>query len=258
MESDRDFRHILQKAAEYDLLSQYYKYLNPQLHMMFYHRHLRYMNQAVSMMQFRSRSQSHGGMGTARIRMVHGAPSTSNVDIYINGNRIIKDFSYKEATDYMSVAPGKYQIDIYPAGNMESTIISRKVVVEAGRHYILAAAGLPDKERLFIFEDVDQLPEGEVKLRFIHLVSDLPEVDIGVHKGDVVFPKLAYKQATNYLALSPMTVHLEVRAAGSNDIILPLPNLKLMTNEIYTILLTGNVDSDTGVDAISLSMKKGG
>jgi hypothetical protein len=48
MAHTRNQNDYLHKAAMYYLLAEYYKYLDPNLHVMYYHKHLRNMKKAVN------------------------------------------------------------------------------------------------------------------------------------------------------------------------------------------------------------------
>ncbi|MEW8971681.1 MAG: DUF4397 domain-containing protein [Mesobacillus sp.] len=248
--SPRNQNDYLQKAAIYDLLANYYKYLNPSLHVMYYHKHLRNMNKAVQLMRSPSVTQSQST--SSMVRFLHGSPGVENVDIYVNGNRVLRDFSYKSNSSHMQLQPGKYQIDIYPAGDSVSTVISKKISVEPGRIYTAAIAGPANNLRLLTFEDSPQTPVGETKARFIHLSPDAPAVDIAGKNGDVIFQNVSYKQASTYLALTPMTVTLEAKVAGTKNTVVTIPDVKLEPNNAYTIVAVGTAKGEPPIEVLIL------
>ena len=248
--SNRNQNDYLQKAAIYDLLANYYKYLNPSLHVMYYHKHLRNLNRAVQLM--RAPSVTESPSTPSMVRFLHGSPGVENVDIYVNGNRVLRDFSYKSNSSHMQLQPGKYQIDIYRAGDSVSTVISKKISVEPGRIYTAAIAGPANNLRLLTFEDSPQTPVGETKARFIHLSPDAPAVDIAGRNGDVIFPNVSYKQATTYLALTPMTVTLEAKVAGTKNTVVTIPDVKLEPNNAYTIVAVGTAKGDPPIEVLIL------
>lgn len=248
--SPRNQNDYLQKAAIYDLLANYYKYQNPSLHVMYYHKHLRNLNKAVQLM--RSPSVTESPSTPSMVRFLHGSPGVENVDVYLNGNRVIRDFSYKSNSSHMQLQPGKYQIDIYRAGDSVSTVISKKISVEPGRIYTAAIAGPSNNLRLLTFEDSPQTPVGETKARFIHLSPDAPAVDIAGKNGDVIFPNVSYKQATTYLALTPMTVTLEAKVAGTKNTVVTIPDVKLEPNNAYTIVAVGTAKGEPPIEVLIL------
>lgn len=250
MSQNRNQKYYFQKAGMYDLLANYYKYLDPNKHIAYYQKHLKYMNFALQFMRTSMIPEHHVHAQSAKVRFVHASLDASNVDIYVNGIRILRDFPYKDMSNYISLPAGKYQIDIYPAGNMVSTILSRKVTVNQGRHYTLIFTGEVKKLKWVVLEDIPAVPRGETKIRFIHLSHDTPALDIAVKNRDVIFSNIGFRQHTNYLGLFPMTVNLEARIAGSVNIVLSMPQVQLEPNIAYTILIVGSSVNEHGLEAI--------
>jgi hypothetical protein len=244
-EKRKGLRHF-EKAAKYDVMANYYKYLDPNLHIHYYKKHLAALGKAFHASRTEARSPN------AIIRFLHASTDAGNIDVYINAIRIFKDLPYKQASRYLSLPQGKYHIDIYPAGNPIASILNKRITVEAGKIYTLAIVGAEKKLRLLSFDADRDVPKDETKMRFIHLSPNAPAVDIAVVKGDVVFPRVSYKEATKYLPLTPMTVDLEIRKAGTKQVLLPLNKLTFMANEGYSLVLTGAHQGEWPLEAFLL------
>lgn len=238
-------------AEMYDSLSSYYKYVDPNKYIAYYQRHLQYMNMATQFMHnYEQQEQQRLTALQPKVRFVHASYNASNVDVYINGIRVLKDFAYKDVSNYLTLPAGKYQVDIYPTGNMVSTILSRKINIEQGKIYTFFITGDVKNVKWVVIEDDYAVPRGEAKVRFIHLAHDAPSVDIAVKNRDVLFSNLAFRKHTNYLVLSPMTVDLEARIASSNTIALSIPQVQLKENKVYSILIVGAFESDPTLEAV--------
>ncbi|MFO1444735.1 DUF4397 domain-containing protein [Bacillus sp. Bva_UNVM-123] len=246
--NQQDFFRI---AEMYDLLANYNKYVNPTKYIAYYQQHLHYMNLASQAMRsLEIFEQQRFAAQQARVRFVHGSFNTSNVDIYINGIRVLKDFSIKDHSSYLALSAGKHQVDIYPAGNMVSTILSRKIIIEQGKGYTFIFSGDTKKLKWLAVEDDLFVSNVETKVRVIHLAHDTPTLDIAVKDRDILFPHLSYRQHTSYLRLSPMTVNLEARIAGSNEIVLLLPQTQLNPNKNYSIIIIGSIKDEPKLEAL--------
>jgi hypothetical protein len=248
MSEKRTHTDYLQKAAMYDLLAQFYKYSFPNLHMHYYLKHIQYMNKAMNIM----RTNPQLIQAEAKVRVLHTSPDSPNVDVYIDGNRVIKDLPFKIVSSDLSLRAGKHHIDIYPTGNMVDSVLNKKITVEPGKSYTLATIDSVKKLRLLVFENQPTVPVNESKVRFIHLSPDTPPLDIAVKDRDVVFPKVSYKQATNYLGLTPMTVDLEAREVDSKTVLLPMPRVQFKPNESYTIVFVGSATDQREFQFISI------
>jgi Domain of unknown function (DUF4397) len=245
MSGKRNQADYLQRAAMYNLFADYYKYSNPNLHIHYYLKHLKYVNKAFLLRNYPQQAQL-----VAMVRLLHTSPDSPNIDIYVNGKVTLKDLPFKKVSKYLSFKPGKYTIEIYPAGNMTDSLLSKRITIEPGKSYTLATIDLVKKMRLLPYENQPNVPANEAKIRFIHLSPDTQALDIAVKDRDVVFPNISYKQATEYLGLIPMTVDLEVRIAGSKEILLPMPKAQFRANETYTIVLIGISNENPGFQAM--------
>lgn len=247
MSEERNHANYLKKAAMYDLLAQYFKYSNPNLHIQYYLKHVKNMNKAILM-----RNTSEENLEAGKVRFLHTSPDAPNVDIYVNGQPAFKNLSFRQVSNYLVLKTGKYHIDIYPTGNMIDSVLNKKITVESGKSYTLATIGPVKKLRLLPYINQPEVSLNEAKIRFIHLSPDTEDLDIAVKDRDVVFSKLSYKHATEYLRLTPMTVDLEVREAGRKTIILPMPKAQFMPNETYTIVFLGLSGDKPGFQAMIL------
>ncbi|MCM2531918.1 DUF4397 domain-containing protein [Neobacillus pocheonensis] len=248
MSEKRTHSDYLQKAAIYDLLAQFYKYSNPNLHIHYYLKHFKYMNKANYSMRVHVASIQE----EARVRVLHTSHDAINIDVYINGRRMLKDLPFKQVSDFLALKAGKYHFDIYPAGNMVDSILNKNISIEPGKSYTLATIDHSKKMRLLVYQNHPEVPMNEAKVRFIHLSHDTHPMDIAVKDRDVIFPHVSYKQATEYLGLTPMTVDLETREVGTRNIILPMPKIQFKANETYTIVFLGSSKEKPDLEAIIL------
>ncbi|MGJ7921800.1 DUF4397 domain-containing protein [Neobacillus sp. LXY-4] len=239
MSEKRNGQDYFEKASAYDMMANYYKYLDPNMHIHYYKKHLQALTKAFQLSRLEQRPVTQSNQPNGAIRFLHVSTDAPNVDVYINAIRVFKNISYKDVSNYLSLPTGKYHVDIYPAENSVSSILNKRITVEAGKIYTLPIIGTEKKLRMLSVVDHLDVPTGETKVRFLHLSQNTPAVDLAVVKGDVVFPQVAYRNVTPYLGLTPMNVKLEMREAGTKQVILPLPNMQFKENEVYTIVAAG-------------------
>src|SRR4051794_7752967 len=159
MSENRNQTDFLQIAAMYDLLAQVYKYTNPSLHMHFYLKHYKYINKAMNLM----RSPAQVSPGNAQVRFLHTSTDSPNVDVYVNGSRVIKDLAFKQVSQFLTLKAGKYHIDIYPAGNMVETVLNKNITIEDGNSYTLTIIDSVKKMRLLVYLNQPEVPVNEAK-----------------------------------------------------------------------------------------------
>ncbi|WP_176215167.1 DUF4397 domain-containing protein [Cytobacillus gottheilii] len=237
------------KADQYRHKANYYKYTDIEKYTWYYQKYLKHFYAAIN--QQRTNSLQPLQILPSRVRLLHAAHDFEKTDVYLNGSRVLQEFQYAEASSYLSLPAGTYQLDVYPAGTTIQTIISQKIKIEPGKAYTITASKVEDNVKATLFEDDQIVPHGEAAFRFIHLSTDAPSIDLAVKNGDVVFHSIEYREASEYLGISPMTVHLHARVAGSDNHIHSLDNLVFKANHIYTIFLVGSV---TGAPKLEILM----
>jgi hypothetical protein len=79
----------------------------------------------------------------ARIRVVHAAPDAPAVDVAIkDGDVLIADLAFPEASDYLTVPAGQYDLEVRVAGTTDVALDLPGVALDAGTVYSVYAIGL--------------------------------------------------------------------------------------------------------------------
>ncbi len=189
----------------------------------------------------------------ANVRVIHASPDAPSVDIYIDGKAAFKGAEYKDVTNYAPLSPGEKKVQVFAssAKGEGKPVLEQKVTVEAGKSYSIVAIGKLNNVSLLVLED--QKGSGDkASLRAIHASPDAPPVDIAVKDGDVLLKNLAFTQASEYQSLSPGSYNLEVRATGSDQAVLDLPNLPIESGVNYTAIAIGFLEGDPSLNVILL------
>ena len=187
------------------------------------------------------------------VRIIHTVPDAPNVDIYANDQLIVNNLAYGVYTDYLPVAEGTYRISLYVAGTKDSAVISNMLTVNRNAIITVAAVGtLSDIELLAIPDANETRMPGKALIRFLHLSPNAPAVDITLPDGTVIFSNVSFKHITPYMDVTPMSYTLQVRVAGTSNIVLTVPNVNLMTNKYYTIYAIGLVGEKPELEALLL------
>lgn len=246
---------VAQDAAMYDLLANYYKYLDPQKHMYYYQLHFMSMQQLCQMQQFEV--PHFGGTRTewrapAKVRVLHVSPDAPKVDVFINGEKTLENITYYQISPYLDVPAGSYKVDVYPSGKTTNPVLSEQVEVQADKSYTVAASGKLDNIRLMQIEDTTTIPTNKAKVRFWHLSPNAPAVDIAEKDGDVLFSNISFGEVADYLEVDPGRKTLEVRPTGTEDVVLTIRDISLKPKEAYTITAIGLVDGKPRLEALIL------
>lgn len=236
------------EATRYQLLADYYKYSDPTKHIYYYQKHYHQLYNWIHQQSVRNIS----GSNTSKVRVLHGAPRTTILDVYINKELILRGLRYKNSSEYLEIPAGSYQVELTITDKPLQILNSSMLEVSQGISYTLAALNFDANTTILPVSDDEKVPPGETKVRFLHLSPSAPKVDIAVKKGDVIFFDLDFRSVTDYLPLTPMTVDLEIRLAGTKDVVLPINRVNVKPDLAYTIAVVGLPGETPNLEAIFL------
>jgi len=192
-------------------------------------------------------------MSMGYVRVMHAVPDAPNVDIYADDNMIVKNLAYGEYTDYLSLPEGTYRISLYVTGTTNNPVIANMLTVNKDVELTVAAVGTLSEIAFLAIMDAD-VPAvmGNAMIRFIHLSPNAPAVDITLPNGTVIFSNVSFKQITPYINVAPMNYTLQVRVAGTSDVVLTVPDVDLEGDEFYSIYAIGLVGKEPALEALLL------
>ncbi|MBT2248673.1 DUF4397 domain-containing protein [Arthrobacter sp. BHU FT2] len=154
--------------------------------------------------------------GDAQLSVLHGVPNLT-VDVWVNGNRTLDDFTPGSLAGPLALPAGAYQIAITAADAPDASaavIGPVSVNLAANGNYTavanLDAAGKPTAN-LFT-NDMSQIPAGKGKLTVRHTAA-APAVDV-LAGGSPVITNLSNPNEQS-LTLDPGTISAAVAATGT-------------------------------------------
>ncbi|HLO10813.1 MAG TPA: DUF4397 domain-containing protein [Pseudoneobacillus sp.] len=238
---NQERENYFQKALKYDLIAQLYKYTNPEQHIKFYQKHIHYLQIALQTVGVQENPYPY--VHTRFMNLLN-----HHLDVRLNDMEILKNIPPNGICEYFLVPTNTYQLELLSSSNLIELPYRHHPIEITGNDY---STYVITETNVLNFPTEQFLPENETKLRIVHL-SNAPAFDVRVKHGDTVFANVSNGVATNYLGLSPMTVELVLTVANSKNILLPLPKLKLQANEIYTLMIVGDVSKQEGIKPLLL------
>jgi hypothetical protein len=174
------------------------------------------------------------------IRFLHASPGAPNVDIYINDRLVAKDLAYKQFTPYLKLTTGLYDIRVFKTGTTNSPVATTQFQVPNNAIFTMAVTGLPNSINIQpILDPMHQLKPGTSLIRFVHLSPNAPAVDVSLIRGKDLFKDVSYKEVTDYLTISPGMHGFQIKQAGTENVVLTIPNIRILPNKILSIYAVG-------------------
>ena len=187
------------------------------------------------------------------VRVIHTVPDAPSVDVYANDTLLVNNLAYGNYTDYLPVPEGTYEISLYATGTRNTPVISNMLTVNRNAMLTVAAAGLLRNIELLAITDADEAEmPGKAMVRFLHLSPNAPAVDITLPNGTVIFRNVSFRHITHYIDVTPMNYTLQVRVAGTSNVVLTVPNVNLEADKYYTVYAIGLVGQQPELEALLL------
>ncbi|MBX0333531.1 DUF4397 domain-containing protein [Pontibacter sp. HSC-14F20] len=179
---------------------------------------------------------------SANVMVVHASPDAPGVDLLVDNNKVnTAALTFPNNTGYLEVPAGRRNVKVNAAGT-STTVINANLDLERNMNYsVFAINTLSNIEPLVLMDDLTAPASGNAHVRFVHLSPDAPAVDIAVTDGPVLFSNSSFKQASAFTPVPAGSYNLEVRLAGTETVVLALPNVQVSGGRIYTVFARGFV-----------------
>jgi hypothetical protein len=182
----------------------------------------------------------------ALVRVAHFAPGLLKGDVYVvyvNGRLQLKGVPFKTVSDYLKVKPGKFKVEVREAGEPASSapVIAATVDLEGGKAYTVAVFGqLTSVKAALLTDDMSRPGTSRSKVRLIQAIPGEGAVDL-VSGGDVLISGARFPSASDYREVPAGSVDVEVRKAGSGEVLAKADNLRLPSGSISSLVAVGGI-----------------
>ncbi len=178
--------------------------------------------------------------GISYIRLFHASPGTPAADVYANNKLIARGLSYGQFTEYMPLAKGTYNIEVYPAGQKNTPILRINLPISDKQVFTLAVIGiLPRIGILPVEDEYETLAPGRVNIRFANLSPNSGNLDLVLRGGPAVFTNIGYTEVSDYRSFPPGRYNFFVRPSNSTTNLLLVP-VNLLPRRNLTFYFVGN------------------
>lgn len=204
----------------------------------------------------------------AQAQFIHNAadPAAEAVDVYFDEERVLDDFEFRSATQYLDV-PADVEIDVgvAPASSesADDVIASFPITFAVDQSHTVVANGVlspgdfaanPDGESIgfeFFVDDAareEAEADSEVDLRAVHGATDAPTVDIRTN-GTTLFDDVTYGDISGYISSDPAALRLLVTPGNSDALVEAFQaDLSGLGGQSATVLASGFLDPSANQD----------
>jgi hypothetical protein len=188
----------------------------------------------------------------AMIRVVHASPDAPAVDIWLDGQPAIRGLAFGQYTGHTAVPAGNRRVQVTPAGGQpESAVIDANLELSARQAYTVMATGRVAEIKPLVLQDERTSPS-DSRTRFVHASPGAPAVDIAVAGGPIVISNVAFGADSGYLDVPAGDVPLEVRVAGTEQVVLTVP-ATFTQGYVYTLAALGLAGGEPPLQAAAMN-----
>lgn len=189
----------------------------------------------------------------ALVRVVHAAPSATNVDLFAGDLLLFDGLGFKSVTPYRAVDGQRYAFALRPAGMARAKPLSSNTEdLKDGDYY--TAFAMPGDGRgptLRVVNDhLDRPASGKARLRVVHAGGDAGKLDLrAAGATETLFDDVEYQAVSDYRDVSPLNSAVEVVGSDPSAPVLATLKTHLEAGRFYTIVIIGNARSTPKLEA---------
>lgn len=181
----------------------------------------------------------------SRLRLVYLSSDSTPVDFYVDHVKALSGIGYRTITSYMEVSPSAHFYEVRRAGSPPDSTPLTQITANlgAGEYYSMVAAGKIDEMKSAVLDDATppNPPPDQCVARFLHAALQVQKVDVVVNGTTVRDSGVSFMEASGYQKMPAGTYDIEVRAAGTSQVIYTAKNFEAEGGHFYTLAAAGGV-----------------
>jgi hypothetical protein len=188
-----------------------------------------------------------------RVMWLHAGVSTGKVEVFINGDEKLDEFSYGDLSDWIDLDPGSTRVTITAdRAGINYAIFDVYYPVPAGNDY---HAIITDVLVLASAIDRTQVPDGSARVRIVQASVDTPKVNVIAKASNTTFAsQLGYSKTSEYVVVPAGSFDIDVNLADTGENVLSQTGITLDANMVYDLVLMGEPgNSDKPLTLTSLA-----
>ena len=182
----------------------------------------------------------------SRMRVMHASPALGKIEVHINGQEELDEFTYGMVSDWIEVEPGTARVTIHrDRAGINYIVYDAFVPAEPDQHYDLIITDPLLSEPILIPTPVDRspLPADTSRIAAIHASVGLPAVDIAKKGGDIIFENVQFGDRTEPLEVPAGPYDVEVRTHDTGQVVLEITGTSVRAGKVYDLVIYGDPGS---------------
>ncbi|PRY13851.1 uncharacterized protein DUF4397 [Pontibacter ummariensis] len=183
------------------------------------------------------------------LSIYHGSPDAPALDIKLDGMTINNQpFSYTNFSGYITIKAGSHSLKFTPVNAANAYVETTMNLKENKAYSLFTVNRLQNIELLTVQDSVKTPTTGKAALRVVHLSPDAAAVDVNVAgtTSTSLATGLGFKGITPFIELAGGKPSIQIKAAGTEEVLLTVSDVQLDAGKTYTMLIRGFKTPPTG------------
>ena len=198
----------------------------------------------------------------ALVRAIHTIPAGATLDVLADDRTVFGGLSYKTVTPYQELNGQRYEFRLLPAGiNAADPLAENSQSLDDGEHYtIVVFPGTDDEPAALrvVRDDLDEVEPEQARVRIVHASRDARNIDVWAQgRQEALFAGVEFQTVTDYVAVPPESITLEIRVPNARDPMLTVPDVRFAPGGRYTIVVAGQLRAAPPLEAIVIEDQLG-
>jgi hypothetical protein len=176
----------------------------------------------------------------AYVSIFNASPDSPGLDVLVDNRQINNQpLPFTAYTGYLNFFTGARNLK-FNSFNASNALVDTTYNFEANKVYSVFVVDESASSDVLIVEDSISTPIADkAMIRFVNLVPDSQPVDIAVAEETPLFTDQSFKEITAFNDITAGKYTFQVKAKGSSDIIVSVPDITLREGEVYTLVARG-------------------
>ncbi len=185
----------------------------------------------------------------ASLRVINASPNSTGLDVTLDQTKIAQNVWFGNSSGYLFTRSGIREVKVTRGGTSSPILLSFNFNFETNNFYTLVLTDSISKLTPLLVEDLkyNQIA-GKAFVRFINASpNSIPlDIKIGNPAGTIKHSYFTYQQITSYEPYDPAIISFVFTRTNTNEELISLRGLSLLTNKAYTIVVMGFFNGPPG------------
>jgi len=185
--------------------------------------------------------------GEASIYLLHCTPDAPAIDVYVDGDRTIRNLAYGRSTEIFKLEAGQHRFTIIETGgDLSQPIVERVITVETGKTYAIATVGLLADIAIQTWPlDLQPVADGNGTLSVVNASPDAETVNLALAEGDDPLTAAGFPEASDPIQIPAGTYDLEISVPNVPEAVEGVSSVPVREGTTTTIYVLGLAETST-------------